>query len=329
MCVLAHAASNAPPLAPAEHRRGEEQTFLTFPEWFLVFSPAEYAHFVREHTPDEFVFWGHIHQFWQGYAAVATETHARGNPPNWGYHLMIVVIGTSTSIEYAVRSAYETVIGRLTALSASAPTAEDRYGARVAQEYVDFIRYRPWYEFDFAARLRGLWQTDRLGHNMLRKWERRYALTTEYGVKAAYGWLIGLATHSIYDMPRELTSVAVTQWPVCPAGVEQALPILRTERATVLTLPRYEGFRAPMLALAGCGAEFEEIAGNRTVMLVSVIQIQGADALSPATVLLRQPILTEPGRERVLYVVPIPALGGVLRTLAAAKSTELEHLFDF
>ena len=30
-------------------------------------------------------------------------------------------------------------------------TEEDRLGARVAQDYVDFIRVRPWYEFDFVA----------------------------------------------------------------------------------------------------------------------------------------------------------------------------------
>ena len=31
-------------------------------------------------------------------------------------------------------------------------TDEDRLGARVAQDYVDFIRDRPWYEFDFLTR---------------------------------------------------------------------------------------------------------------------------------------------------------------------------------
>src|ERR1700736_1781265 len=93
--------------APVD-RRGEEQTFLTFPEWFLVFSPAEYADFVRQHTPDEFCFWGHIGQFWHGYGAVIDQTRARREPTNWGYLVMIVVIGLCTTVEYAIRSAYET-----------------------------------------------------------------------------------------------------------------------------------------------------------------------------------------------------------------------------
>jgi len=318
-------------LAPPEHRRGEEQTFLTFPEWFLVFSPAEYAHFVRDHTPDQFVFWGHIHQFWQGYRAVAAETRARGDPPNWGYHLMIVVIGTSTTIEYAIRSAYETLVGRLFALTARGATPEDRFAARVAQEYVDFIRYKPWYEFDFAARLRGLWtENPMVGADFLRRWERKYALTTEYGVKAAYAWLIGLATHSIYDTPREVTAVAVARWPVCTHDPEGVTVLRQTDTATLLTLPRYEGFMAPLQSLAACGAEFTEIAGNRSVILLSEIQPIATPELAGSRVLLRQPILTQPGLERVVYTVPIGELAASLRTIdAGSGGRELEHVFDY
>ena len=52
-----------------------------------------------------------------------------------------------------------TVVGRITALTADGgATAEDRFGARVAQDYVDFIRVRPWYEYDFWRELRSLWR---------------------------------------------------------------------------------------------------------------------------------------------------------------------------
>ena len=69
---IVHAES--PIAAPPEHRRGTEQTFLTFPEWFLVHSPAEYAVYVKENPPDTFPFWGHIGQFWKSYAAVTRAT---------------------------------------------------------------------------------------------------------------------------------------------------------------------------------------------------------------------------------------------------------------
>lgn len=314
--------------APAD-RRGEEQTFLTFPEWFLVFSPAEYAAFVRRHTPDEFCFWGHIGQFWRGYGTVIDQTRARREPTNWGYHVMIVVIGVSTTVEYAIRSAYETVVGRMTALLGHTRTAEDDYGAQVAQEYVDFIRYRPWYEFDFWGRLRGLWtKPEVFGPNPLRKWERRYALTTEYAVKAAYGWLIGKATHTAYDTPIESTSVLVDRWQACsaPAGVSVINKV--SESQALLALPRYEGFMMPAVALARCGAEFREIAGNRSVIVVSIQGPEGAAAPAGTEIMLRQQIITEPGRERLVLVVPVEGLTAALNGFSGDRMT-LEHIFDY
>jgi hypothetical protein len=341
-CLLA-AAMSAAPIASAEvasaepvtmtaavDRRGEEQTFLTFPEWFLVFSPAEYAEFVRTHTPDGFCFWGHIGQFWSGYAAVIHENRLRHEPANWGYHLMIVVIGVSTTMEYAARSAYETVVGRVSAATLETRTPEDDFAAQVAQQYVDFIRISPWYQFDFIARLKGLWtQTPLTGPHMLRKWERKYALTTEYAVKALYGKLIAIATSSAYDTPIPTTSVVVDRWPVCeqtPAAVLVGAGGSNGE--TILALPRYEPFRAPAVALARCGARFREIAGNRTVILLSAIGATGGTAPPGSMVMMRQPIITRPGRERFVLIVPVSGLAGVLNGLES-DGLALEHIFDY
>jgi hypothetical protein len=53
---------------------------------------------------------------------------------------------------------YEGVVGRFTELVAGrADTPEDRLGAKVAQDYVDFIKLRPWYEFDFMTPAKALW----------------------------------------------------------------------------------------------------------------------------------------------------------------------------
>ena len=143
LAALAGANTAPAPVAPKEHQRGAEQTFLTYPEWFLVFSPAEYAVYVKDHTPTQFPFIGHIRQFWQSYGNVYTAAND-GYPFNFGYHVMIMVIGVSTSVEYAIRSAYETLIGRLSELTQShSMTAEDRFAAHVAQDYVDFIRVLP------------------------------------------------------------------------------------------------------------------------------------------------------------------------------------------
>jgi hypothetical protein len=327
--VRATNSAQTPIVAPTADRRGE-QTFLTFPEWFLVFSPAEYAQLVRTHNPDDFCFWGHIGQFWRGYASVIHETRVRREPTNWGYHSMIVVIGVSTTVEYAIRSAYETLVGRISGALAGARTPEDVFAAQVAQEYVDFIRVRPWYEFDFTARLKRLWmQTSAFGPHLIRKWERRYALTTEYAVKAVYGKLIEKATHSAYEQPIDSTSVVVDGWPNCDQLPLGANLISRpVDSVALLALPRYEAFMAPAMSLARCGAHFQEIAGNRTIILISAIGPVDAPAPPDSSVMMRQPIITQHGRERVVLIVPVAKLGGTLQVLESRGLT-LEHIFDY
>ncbi|MES2936820.1 MAG: hypothetical protein V4864_04000 [Pseudomonadota bacterium] len=330
-CVAAGAANEAPPIAPPEHVRGVEQTFLTYPEWFLVFSPAEYAAFVKTAAPDRFPFWGHIGQFWEGYAGVVRESRARGHDLNPGYHLMVMVIGVSTSVEYALRSVYERLFGRLSQATVSAPTAEDQLAARVAQDYVDFIRVLPWYEYDFGKQLNALWtQVPWQGPGLLRKWERRFALTTEYGIKALYARLIKLGTQSIYDAPLMVTAAVVDRAPQADAKLPD-LKVLRAlpDGGALVTVPRYEAFTAYVQALAAQGVEFREVAGNRSVILVSLI---GRQDWQPSAgidkQLFDQPILTRPGYKRVVATVAVPQLGAALREWARG-GVQVEHVFDY
>jgi hypothetical protein len=288
-------------LTPPEHRRGEDQTFLTFPEWYLVHSPAELAQFLSlRRPPSEFPWGGHIAQFWQGYRAVAHEI--RDYPFNGGYHLMVAVIGASTTVEYGLRAAY-----------------------------VDFIRIDPWYLFDFITPLRELWTaTPMLGNNLPRKWERRFALSTEYLVKAGYAWLIKLGTQSVYEAARPVTAVVLDR---APAPLPPALPELRRleglDDAGAVTVPRYRAFMAYAQALAEQGRSFREIAGNRGPIVVSVIvRSDVARPVAPQRSLFTQPILTQPGWERRVIAVPVPELAAQLRRWRLGE-VQVEHVYDF
>jgi len=329
--VLAAAVARDP-AAPPEHRRGEEQTFLTYPEWFLVHSPAEYARFVKTNSPSDFPWFGHIGQFWSSYGAVYRETRD-AYPFNFGYHVMILVIGVSTTVEYVLRSAYETIPGRLSGLAQpEGMTPEDRYAAKVAQEYVDFIRVVPWYEFDFMGKLAGLWrETPMWGPGMLRKWERRYALTTEYLIKAGYGWLIRKATKASYEEPLPVTAVLLDRLPPGAASALPELKLLRTfpDGEVLVTVPRYEAFKRYAAGLARQGVAFREIAGNRGAILVTFLASGPVPALPDGTrVMFTQPILTRPGTARLALVMPVAALARVLEALDR-PGIELEHVYDY
>lgn len=325
-------AANAPaePITPPEHRRATEQTFLTFPEWFLVFSPAEYAAFLPQFPPSRFPFLGHVRQFWQGYRAIYVPT--RDYPMNREYHVMIVVIGVSTTVEYGLHAAYETLIGRLSELTTTyGTTEEDRLAARVAQDYVDFIRVEPWYKFDFAGRLAQVWRTSWWGDDPLRKWERKYALTTDYGVKAVYGWLMWKGTKAAYGEAVPLTAAVLDP---LPAEAEAQLPELKVllrspDGSALVTVPRYEAFTRHALALARQGARFREIAGNRSVILVTALvprTWQGTPGSS--RVLFTQDILTDPSTRRVALVIPVDSLHVALNELSAPP-LRVEHVYDY
>jgi hypothetical protein len=257
-----------------------------------------------------------VRQFCQSYAAVFHEQQRHPDYAfNGEYHGMINVIGVSTTVEYGLRSVYETFVGRLTAVTTGTPTPEDLYGAQVAREYVAFIKVRPWYEFDFTSRLAHLWsQTPLSAGGLIRGLERRYALTTEYLVKAGYGWLLSKTANAGHEKPSPVTHVAFRRG----NGLETAL------------LPRYGDFTPESTRLALANADFVEIAGNgsQADILLSVWVPGDWHPPANARVLFDQPILTVPGRQRVALVVRVGELADVLRKLQADRA-EVEHIFDY
>lgn len=311
---------------PVEHRRPADNTFLTYPEWFLVFSPDEYADFVEDHPPSGFPFLGHVHQLWEGYAAIARAI-PEDQPFNLEYHAMVVVIATSTTAEYAARAAYESLIGRVSeATQLGGPTAEDRYGAEIARDYERFLRQRPWYHFDYADALARLWtDVPIVGADPIRKLERRYWLTTEYLLKWGYAWVLRSGAEASYGVAGDTTAVVVDRLPrALPEGA--TVEARFADGAALLVLPRYEAFGPASRAIAAQHVRFLEIAGNTGDILVTAIVPAGWE--SEHRTILRQPILTRPGHERVLLVIPVPELAPELVRLSD-PTIELEHVFDY
>jgi hypothetical protein len=337
--MLASAMAFAAPVAPANvdgglhvptaDQRTPDQTFLTFPEWFLVFSPAEYADMLGEDQPaDAFPFFGHIAQFWKAYARVIGAT--RAYPFNGEYHTMIVVIGVSTTVEYALKGAYETLFGRLSGLTAPPnATPEDRLATEQARAYVDFIRIEPWYKFDFLTPLKRLWtQTPWTGPHLWRKWERRYLLTSEWMAKAAYAALIKKATGSTFEAPKPTTLAVLHGVPGDGDGLPGVRSLRRNDTQALLSLPRYQPFTDHAIALSKRGADFDEIAGNRGTILVSLVVPTSRELDPRAPILIRQPVATRPGYERRVLQVPVPDLAATLRAHVGAGDA-IEHVFDY
>jgi hypothetical protein len=81
--------------------------------------------------------------------------------------------------------------------------------------------------------------------------------------------------------------------------------------------------------LAKSGVHFQEIAGNRSDILVSVLADAGWQLHeASAKLLFEQPVLTEPSRKRIVFTVPVAMLADVLKHIDAGPA-KLEHVFDY
>jgi hypothetical protein len=116
-----------------------------------------------------------------------------------------------------------------------------------------------------------------------------------------------------------------------PAGATSLRDLVVLDPASregvLATVPRYAAFAEYARVLAREGVEFREIAGNETEILVSVLAPAEGFGLDQP-VLFTEPILTRPGRQRVVMVVPVHQLSRILRALDRPE-VEVEHVYDY
>jgi FAD/FMN-containing dehydrogenase len=311
------------------YARAEDQTLLTLPEWYIVYSADEYARFVESgRRPSGFPFFRSIAQFWGLYAAVLRETWA-AYPFNWGYHAMIGVIGVSYSAEYAVKGLYEGTVGRIMEL-VSANTDEDAFLRTVAHDYAAFVHHTPWYEFGFARRLAGLWRLPAFdGLATLRKWERRFAGSAELAFKAAWGWAMGKASGAAYD-PEAERILAWVRAPSRDALQLDGVTVLDPPdaRSELVALPRYEPFTKAVSELSRRRVQFAEIASNRRIIMTVVAPRDWNPPADGAREVRAWPILTDASHKRVALGVDVERLHRLIPSLEASGAT-IDHLYDY
>lgn len=309
--------------------REEASTFLTLPEWYIVYNTEEYARFIAGRNPSGFPYAGSVRQYWSYYGGACAATKGV-YPFSAGNHLMLAVIGSSFTIEYVLKGLYENIVGRATEWIGGRDTPEDAFARRTAVEYGAFMHSTPWYQFPFFARVGQLWRdTPNRGPHLVRKWERRMTLTAEYGAKGVYGWLIGRGTSAAYA-PEDLR---VHAW-IDNAGeavfAGDAIRKVKSvgPRSFIVTIPRYEAFTGHARSLIEQGVRFLDIAGNDEI-LVTALAPAGLNLSSiGATVVLDEPVLTDDKTRRVGLAVAVRSLHEVVPRLQKNGAT-VEHIYDY
>lgn len=312
------------------YQRPIESTYLTFPEWYLVFNPQEYGKFIEVDRPSRFPYFTSIAQFWGSYGRFYGLTK-RNYPSDIGDNLMEAIIGTSFSVEYIVKGLWENSIGRILEwISGCEKTQEDLYAAKAAQDYGAFVPTDPWFEFPFGKKLVGLWtETPFFGPHFLRKCERKTFLSLEYGGKALYALPIKLASHMVYGVADTEVFLAVQH---APKGIFKDPKVRRLKDlgkgSYLIALPHYQGFTDTLPELTAKGLEIVDIAGNREILVSAVGTKERNYQPKEATLLFTMNMMADSHRQRLLLQVPTRALRKVLGEFKAQDIT-LEHLFDY
>ena len=300
--------------------RPEARTWLTYPEWHIVYAAESLGRYLAKGgRPSGYDYGADVAGFWRSYCAINRVAGARAGAAD--AKQMIYVIGISFTAEMAVKAGWEATIGRVSEWLGGWHSPEDRYAAGVQQRYGAFMHEVPWYGFDFAGTLAGLWRTQ--GRWSARRPERRVTLSAEYGVKAVYAKGIG----ALAAMQPDATTLVmiVRASPQTIAAIDPRLQPLATGGGrTLVRAPRYAQFTELLGKLADRHVAIESIAGNRTIF----VTLLAPTASPPASALLAMPLGDRPGWSRYGVSVPVAALTDRLFAIRASGA-EIEHVYDY
>jgi len=317
----------------AKNRRPVEDSYFSYPEWYIVWSYEERAQYLPKNLPSGFPYFASIGQYWKSYCFICGLTQSR-HQFNFGDHLSSMVLGGSFALEYAIRGAYEQTIGRLSEWTSSHELVEeDAYAARVAREYADFVYVRPFYEFHFGHAFAQLWkETPLWGKHPIRRWERKFILSVDFGIEAIYAHAMLFASHLAYGAESDETYTWIEN---APESLFRDFPRIKNVKqlgpqSFVVSIPRYQEFTDRAVELAKSDVHFVQVAGNDEIMVTVVVPIGRAYDL-PADLgraLFTEEFATQFGVERIALECPARSLHSVLNNLAV-RGIKIEHIYDY
>jgi len=329
------ASTGAPPVAlpaidDAGYRRKENNTFFTFPEWYIVYSFEDFGRFLDRSSESRFNYLGHIFGFWRSFCTINRAVPPTGESLS-DVKTMIYVIGISYSAEYAIKGLYEETIGRgFEWIRGERLTPQDEYARAVLQDYASFLYTVPWYKYPFDDKLKGLMTITTPTPSRWRTWERDFALGTEYYLKTGYAHLIQQALDANGDdEPRDIMFAVAT----LPPEVLAKEPRLKSVRALtpqwqLVQAPRYKELTEILQGLLDQGYGLAEIAGNHEILITVIAPDAARLDVRDTTELFSLELDARPGYRRAGLKARIDRLVDINRDLKA-KGVSIEHFYDY
>jgi len=313
-----------PVITDPKWQRDESRTWLTYPEWHIVYSAESFGRYLAQGKPPSgYHYLRDVRGFWSGYCAMNQAAAGRADTVA---RVMLYTIGLSYSGELLVKALYENTLGRIGEWIGGSNSAEDRYAAKVQQQYGAFMHERPWYEFPFGQAFSGVWATKGSG---LRHWERRFALSGEYGAKTGYAKLIGWASGASLGRDARTLQFVIRGNGKAIAALDPRFHVVGPAGKGLILVeaPRYEEFTELLSKLARTPIELVEISGNDDIYL-TVLMPPGDQVPGPAVHLLTTPTDDPPGWRRLGISTKVPDLLRVMN-LTRQYGGRVEHVYDY
>lgn len=319
-------ADYSPIITEPEFQRAEANSYLTYPEWHIVYAYEGLAKVLENGDEYEFDYTSSISGFWRS-ACALNKTSQQHGAADFVTRGIIHIIGISFTIEMGLKALYEETLGRaFTLIRGPVKSPQDTYAAVMARDFSNFLQQTPWYDYDFDSATTDLWNKPL--RTTLRGWERRLALGGEWKAKAAYASVIADASNAAGPAILRIRLVVTGIEPSALSQIEGVNVIERKGDNLIIEADRYRKLTIAMAEIAKQGGQIIEIAGNDDI-LVSVIKPSNVSG-SPVSV---GTVIAEVGRDgysdqRLLISTKVRDLSNLFAELGE-KGLNLEHVYDY
>jgi hypothetical protein len=314
-----------PLIADAALRRQEANTFLTYPEWHIVYAYDGLAQALKTGDEHAFDYASSVASFWRAACGLMRVADEHGGADG-ATRQMIHTIGVSFTVEMGAKAVYEATFGRIAAaLRGPRKTPQDQVVAAMAADYAAFLRQTPWYKYPFQRERQKLWAAPVDG--WLRGWERRLAIGTEFTVKRVYAGAIESAVAATGEAVLVIRSVVTGMSTETLAAIPDVSVIAAAPTGIEIETPRYDRFTRILAEIARRGGSIREIAGNDDIM-VTLTSPSGSTPRLPAGMVIMR--LKRDGFEsdRLLVTLKVADLAALLNAFPLGDPG-VEHIFDY